>query len=288
MKHLHVKVAAITGAGSGIGRALAGELAARGCHLALSDVQPAGLADTAAAAAQRGVRVTTAIVDVADRAAVVGWAAQVAREHGRVNLLFNNAGVGLGTTLEAARPEDLAWIMGINFWGVVHGTQAFLPHLRASGEGHVVNLSSVLGLIAAPTQGAYCASKFAVRGFTEALRLELELEGAPVSATCVHPGGVATNIALASRIDASVTRLTGDTIEGRRRLAHEMIQVTRPEQAARQILRGVSRNARRVLVGPDAHIIDLLSRLLGVGVCALVLRRSRALQKARAHAAGNA
>ena len=198
MKSFEGKVAAITGAGSGMGRTLAVELARRGCHLALSDINEAGLVQTMKECVVHGVRVTLQRLDVSDRAAVFSWASQVSEDHGRINLIFNNAGVSLAAPAETAKIEDFEWIMGINFWGVVHGTQAFLPYLRASGDGHVINTSSLFGIIAMPTQGAYNASKFAVSGYTEALRMELEMEGVSVSATCVHPGGVATNIATAS------------------------------------------------------------------------------------------
>lgn len=180
MKQFANKVAAITGAGSGIGRALAMELAAVGCDLALSDISETGLKTTADQASAQGVKVTTTVLDVADRAAVYAWADQVVTDHGRVNLLFNNAGVALAAPAETTSQADFEWLMNINFWGVVYGTQAFLPHLRASGEGHVVNLSSLFGLIGMPTQASYCAAKFAVRGYTETLRMELEMEGAPV------------------------------------------------------------------------------------------------------------
>jgi short-subunit dehydrogenase len=168
--------------------------------------------------------------------------------------------------------------MGINFWGVVHGTQAFLPHLRAAGEGHVVNISSIFGMIAMPTQAAYNAAKFAVRGYTEALRMEMELEGAPIGVTCVHPGGIATRIAKSSRIAADVERLTGVGVAGFRRHSERMIQTTTPDTAARRILDGVRRNARRVLVGPDAHALDILSRLLGANYQALLVKRTRRMR----------
>jgi short-subunit dehydrogenase len=167
------------------------------------------------------------------------------------------------------------WIMGINFWGVVHGTQAFLPYLHASGEGHVINLSSLFGLMAMPTQSTYNASKFAVRGYTEALRMELELEGAPVSATSIHPGGVATNIVNASRIDQQIVDATGQDEETHRRRANRLINVTTPDTAALQILAGVERNARRVLVGKDAWVLDKVIRLLGSAYQLVVLRRAR-------------
>jgi NADP-dependent 3-hydroxy acid dehydrogenase YdfG len=272
MRSFSDKVAAITGAGSGMGRSLAVELARRGCHLALSDVNPEGLAQTVAACTPYGMRVASQRVDVASREAVFAWARAAHDAHGRINLVFNNAGVSLAASASEASIEDFEWIMGINFWGVVHGTQAFLPYLRASGDGHVINTSSLFGLIAMPTQSAYNASKFAVRGFTEALRMELELEGAPVSATSIHPGGVATNIATASRIDTSIHALTGQDSDAHRRSANRLINVTSADAAARQILAGVERNARRVLVGADARRLDRLARLLGSAYQLLVLR----------------
>lgn len=260
VKSFSGKVAAITGAGSGIGRALALRLARRGCHLALCDVNERGLAATVEWARRTGVRVTGDRVDVADREAVYRWADRVAEEHGRVNLVFNNAGVALGSAIEGGSYEDFEWLFGINFWGVVHGTKAFLPHLRASGEGHVVNVSSVFGLISVPGQGAYNASKAAVRGFTDALRMELEMSGAPVSATSVHPGGINTNISRNSRGDASVEKLGLDTERGREKF--DKLLITDSEEAARAVLRAVKQNKRRVLVGRDAYFIDGMARLL--------------------------
>ena len=160
MKQFEGRVAAITGAGSGIGRALAENLGAQGAHLALSDVNESGLADTVARCEGKGVRVTSQRVDVADRPAVEAWADSVVEDHDKVNLIVNNAGVALGATVESMSYEDFEWLMSINFWGVVYGTKAFLPHLKASGEGHVVNVSSVFGLVSIPTQSAYNAAKF--------------------------------------------------------------------------------------------------------------------------------
>lgn len=273
MRSFKDKVAAITGAGSGIGRALAQELARRGCHLALSDVNEVGLAETARSLEGSGVEVTTHRVDVADREAVYAWADQVVKAHGKVNLIFNNAGVALGATVEGARDEDLEWLMNINFWGVVHGTRAFMPHLKAAGEGHVVNLSSIFGIAGVPSQSAYNASKFAVRGFTESLREELDLLRCGVSATSVHPGGIKTNIARAARTDASVATLGTDPATAAAKFEKQFI--TPPEVAAKTILRGVERDDRRVLVGPDAHVIDLLVRLLPSAYQKLIVAFSR-------------
>jgi len=279
MKDFKNKVAAITGAASGMGRSLALQLADRGCHLSLSDVNEVELARTAELARVKGVKVTTMRLDVADREAVQAWAAQSQADHGKVNLIFNNAGVSLAVPVESARIEDFHWLMNINFWGVVHGTQAFLPLLRASGEGHVINTSSLFGLLSMPTQGTYNASKFAVRGYTEALRMELEIEGAPVSATCIHPGGIATNIALAGRVDDSVQRITGSGVERFKKSANKAIQTTTADSAAAQIIKGVEQNARRVLVGPDAKMLDKLVRVTGAGYQKIFVGRARTMKK---------
>jgi NAD(P)-dependent dehydrogenase (short-subunit alcohol dehydrogenase family) len=259
VKHFSGRVAAVTGAGSGIGQALALALAERGAHLSLSDVDEAGLAETVARCERPGVRVSPARVDVADRDAVFAWADDVVEQHGGVDLVINNAGVGLGAAAAAQSIDDFEWLMNINFWGVVHGTQAFLPHLRHSGDGHVVNISSVFGLVSIPTQSAYNASKFAVRGFTDALRMELEIEGAGVSATTIHPGGIRTSIARNARTDESMIIAGSSAAE----FVNEFDKLARstPEKAARQILKAVERNRRRALIGPDAKVFDLVSRL---------------------------
>jgi short-subunit dehydrogenase len=261
MKLTH-RVAAITGAGSGIGRALALALAERGCSLALSDIDANSLAETALLLERsRAPKVVCTTVDVAVRKDVHDWAEATEGTFKRVNLVFNNAGVAQAGSVEANSYEDYEWMMGINFWGVVYGTKAFLPLLKRSGEGHIVNISSVFGLFAQPTQSAYNASKFAVRGFTEALRLELDLMKCGVSATCVHPGGIKTNIVKASRLNASSEALLGGSKE-QSAAAFEKLFRTTPEQAADIILRGVARNARRVLVGIDAWSLDSVQRLL--------------------------
>jgi NAD(P)-dependent dehydrogenase (short-subunit alcohol dehydrogenase family) len=263
MKNFKNKVAAITGAASGMGRTLALELARRGCHLALSDVNEVGLAETAQMAGKLGVKVTTAKVNVADRDAMVAWANQAAADHGKVNLIFNNAGVALGAFLETVSPKDFEWLMGINFWGVVWGTQAFLPHLKKSGDGHVINTSSLFGLFALPTQASYNASKFAVRGLTEALRQELDMENCGVSATCVHPGGIRTNIARDARMDSSIATRTSRGPQETKDQFDKFLNTTSAESAALQILRAVEGNKRRVVVGPDAKFMDVLVRVLG-------------------------
>lgn len=250
MKDLSGKVAAVTGAASGIGRAVSLELAQRGCHLALCDIDEVGLARTADLCGT-AVEVTTAIVDVSGRDDMYEWAEQVLADHGRINLIINNAGVNLSHDAETQSIADFEWVMDIDFWGVVHGTQAFLPHLKASGDGHVVNVSSVFGLVSIPSQSAYNAAKFAVRGYTDALRMELELESAPVSATTIHPGGIKTNIVRNGR-----SQNQQHTIE-----RFDQVAMTTPEKAARQIVKAIERDRRRALIGPDAKVFDLASRL---------------------------
>ncbi|MCP5018178.1 MAG: SDR family NAD(P)-dependent oxidoreductase [Ketobacter sp.] len=265
MKSFRNKVAAITGAASGIGRALAVELAKRQCHVALSDVDEAGLAETAQQVSALGVKVTTAKVNVADRDAVQAWADQVVQDHGKVNLVFNNAGVALGGTVEDTDYADYEWIVGINMWGVVYGTKAFLPYIKQAGEeGHVINISSVFGLFAQPTQSGYNMSKFAVRGFTESLRQELDIEGGKVSCTCVHPGGIKTNIARNARMSNSMEKLTGTASAENMRDQFEALFMTTSEKAANVILSGVMADKRRVLIGPDARVLDIMQRTLPV------------------------
>ena len=284
MKDFKNKVAAITGAGSGIGQQLAVLLAKSGCHLSLSDVNEQGLANTVELTKGTGVTVTTAKVDVANREQMAAWAQQTAQDHGKVNLIFNNAGVALGSTVEGMSYSDLEWLMGINFWGVVYGTKEFLPLIKATRDGHIINISSLFGLTAQPTQSAYNASKFAVRGFTEALRQELDMENCGVSATCVHPGGIKTNIAMAGKVDPSMQKLTGVDAETQKRRANKAINVTTAESAALQILAAVEKNQRRVLVGPDARMIDKIARLLGSWYQPVIMRQLRKMNPPRQQA----
>jgi hypothetical protein len=197
----------------------------------------------------------------------------VVRDHGKVNLIFNNAGVALGSTVEGMSYDELAWVMNINFWGVVYGTKAFLPYLKASGDGHIVNVSSVFGLCAQPTQSAYNASKFAVRGFTEALRQELDLEKAPVSVTCVHPGGIKTNIAKAAKMNDSIRSVGLDPSTSTKNF--EKMFRTTPAEAANVILNAVQKDSRRVLIGGDAYVIDAMQRLLPTSYQKLVTMGTR-------------
>ena len=264
MQQFHGKVAAITGAGSGIGRGLALELAAKGCHLALSDVDDTGIAETVAlveraAGIAGSVKVSSAHVDVTDRDAVEAWAADVVDEFGRVNLIFNNAGVALSANVSAMSYESFRWLMDINFWGVVHGTMAFLPHLKASGDGHVVNISSVFGLLGIPSQSAYNSAKFAVRGFTDALRTELDIEPCGVSATTIHPGGIRTNIARNARFEFAEHEEAVDAEQAA--VDFERFARTTPQKAAQLILGAVEKNKRRALIGPDAHVFDAAARV---------------------------
>jgi NADP-dependent 3-hydroxy acid dehydrogenase YdfG len=269
MKSFSGKVAAITGAGSGIGQATAIALARQGCHLAISDLNEDSLQETVELLAAFPIRVSTHLVDVSDREAVYCYAENTVSEHGKVNLIMNNAGVGLGENIENMSYDNFAWLMNINFWGVVYGTRAFLPHLKDTGEGHVVNVSSVFGMIGVPTQSAYNAAKFAVRGFTESLREELDIERRGVSATSVHPGGVKTSIARNSRMGDMGAMSTFDSKE---EIADwfERIARTTPDSAARTIVAGVRRNRRRVLVGADAVMLDAAQRLMPTGYQRLI------------------
>lgn len=263
MKNFNNKVAAITGAGSGIGQQLAVLLASEGAHLALSDINQQGLAATVELVKPYNIKVTTTQLDVSDRNAIKQWADYTVEQHGKVNLIFNNAGVALGSTVEGMSYDELEWLMGINFWGVVYGTKEFLPHLIASGEGHIVNISSLFGLTAQPTQSAYNASKFAVRGFTESLRQELDIQNNGVSATCVHPGGIRTNIANAARMNESIRSL-GMNPEKAGKQFNKLLR-TPPEEAARQIVEAVRNNDRRLLIGNDAKILELIQRVMPSG-----------------------
>jgi len=264
---LEGRTAVVTGAAGGIGRAIAISLARRGCHLALADIDEVGMAGTAELTRDFGVRVSRHSIDVADRIAVAEFPAVVVSEHGGVDVLVNNAGVAIGGTFEQVAEEDFEWLFEINFWGVVRMTRAFLPLLRASGDARVVNLSSVYGLVAPPEQAAYAASKFAVRGFSEVLRHELE--GSGVGVTVVHPGGIATSIAEKARVPAGISE---DEI-ARRRERHRKLLRLPPEVAGETIVRAIERRQARVLVGSDAKVISLIVRLLPVSYWKLLARR---------------
>ena len=257
MKNLGNKVAVVTGAGSGIGRALAIDLAGRGSRLALSDVDGRGLADTVAACEGVGAQTRSNELDVADRAAMYFHADSVVSDFGRVDLVINNAGVALAADVLDMSWDDFEWVMNVDFWGVANGTKAFLPALIESGDGHLVNISSVFGLMGIPGQSAYNSAKFAVRGFTEALRQEMKIARHPVGVTCVHPGGIKTNIVANARGMDSL----GDVDKVSE--AFERIARTTPTRAAKVILAGVEKNKPRVLIGPDARGFDAIPRIIG-------------------------
>jgi len=258
VKTLEDKVVVVTGAGSGIGRALALNLARRGSLLALSDVDDAGLAETVDLVKHAGAReVRSDHLDVADREAFATYAARVVEHFGRVNVVINNAGVALAGDFADLEYPDMDWIVGVNFWGVVHGTKEFLPHVIASGEGHIVNISSLFGLISMPGQTMYNATKYAVRGLTEALREEMLIAGHNVGVTAVHPGGIKTAIARNARVSKREDK------EATARLFDKRLARMTPERAAEIIVQGILRNRARVLVGIDAHAIHHFAKLVG-------------------------
>lgn len=265
------KVAVVTGAGSGIGRALAIELGRSGAKLAISDIDTEGLAETEEKLKAIGVPVKADRLNVAERESFVAYADAVNQHFGKVNQIYNNAGIAHSGDIEVCHFKDIDRVMDVDWGGVLNGTKAFLPYLIDSGDGHVINISSVFGLFSVPGQAAYNAAKFAVRGFTEALRQEMIAAGHPVGVTCVHPGGIKTAIArnatAAEGLDAEEMAKAFD-----RQLAH-----TSPERAAQVILGAVRKNKARVLVGADAKVLDLAVRLTGSGYQRLflpVLRRS--------------
>jgi NAD(P)-dependent dehydrogenase (short-subunit alcohol dehydrogenase family) len=262
--NLKGRTAVVTGAGSGIGRAIAVALSRRGCHLALADIDETGLARTAEQIAAQGVRLSQHRLDVSDAQATAAFPDRVVAEHGGADLLVNNAGVALGGTFEQIAESDFNWLFAINFWGVVRVTRAFLPLLRLSEEACIVNMSSIFGLIAPPGQTAYAASKFAVRGFSQALRHELK--GTRIGVTVVHPGGVATSIAKNARAPKGVS--AGQS-ERERRMIESRLKMP-PEVAGEIIVRGVERRKGRVLVGSDAKIISIIERLMPVSYWKLI------------------
>jgi len=248
--------AAITGAASGIGRALAVELAQRGCDLALADRDEAGLKSLATElGAQRKISVHR--VDVGEPDDIAQFATEAIAAHPALNIVVNNAGVALMGTFEEIDQAQMEWLFDINFWGVVHGTRAFLPHLKTRGEAHIVNISSIFGIIAPPGQSAYAAAKFAVRGFSESVRHELAVAGSPVKLSVVHPGGVATSIARSSRTGVGVT----DNARRAQMIDRfETAARTTPKDAALRIIRGIEKNEPRILIGNDARFMDILQR----------------------------
>jgi short-subunit dehydrogenase len=271
--------AAVTGAASGIGRALAIELAARGCDLALADRDDAGLA-TLAAEITRGYpqKVTVHHVDVGEPKQIEAYAQAAIAEHPGLNIVVNNAGVALMGQFNEIDQAQMDWLMNINFWGVVHGTRAFLPHLGGQREAHIVNLSSIFGIIAPPGQTAYAAAKFAVRGFSEALRHELALAASPVRLSVVHPGGVATNIARNSRTGSGMTdnERRAQSIE-----RFDTVARTTPKDAALRIIKGIENNQPRILIGNDARMMDLVQRFRPAAYWAVLTRLIATMSKAK-------
>jgi len=259
VKDLKGKVAALTGAASGIGRNLAIVLAGEGCHLAISDINEKGLKETLGMLSGKPVKVSTAVVDVSKRDQVHKWADDVVKEHGQVDLIINNAGVAVYETLENVSYEDFEWLFGINFWGVVYGTKAFLPHLRKRPEGHIVNISSINGMVPFPFNGPYNAAKFAIRGFNKTLIQELR--GSTIRITSVHPGGIKTEVARSARF----RKQAGDDLT-HTDIAEIFDFVARmtADVAARKIVNGVKRNRERLFIGYDARFMDLMSRLAPV------------------------
>lgn len=270
MKSLENKVVALTGAASGIGRALAINLANRGSHLALADVDEKGLQETAAMLPQN-IKVTTHKVDVSNKDRVYAWAEEVAQAHGGVDVIINNAGVASVCSIEDISYDDFEWVFNIDFYGVLYGTKAFLPYLRKRPEGHIVNISSVNGFFPFPDNGPYNCAKHAVKALNQTLNQELS--GSAITVTSIHPGGIKTNIVKNSRfIKSADDKLNAGKMAKR----FDMIAGTTPEKAAETIVRAILKNKERQLVGTDAVIMDILTRLFPHGFAKLVGKATRA------------
>lgn len=274
MKQLRDRVAVVTGAAGGIGRAVSVALAREGCDLAISDVNEAGLAQTASDIRALGRRVCTHVVDVADKERMRRYADEVFAEYGKVNILVNNAGVTVTADFDEHSLEDFEWIVGINFWGVIYGCKFFLPYLKQADEAHIVNLSSVFGIIGVPSQTSYCATKFAVRGFSEALWVELKQHG--IGVTSIHPGGVRTDIAKSARTANESAKTQAIQVIEKNSVA--------PERCAELIVLAIQKNKMRQLVTGVSHAVDwakrfspaLPQRLIQYGYSRGVLRGDRA------------
>ena len=255
MTSIRGKVAVVTGAASGIGRALAVQLAKEGAHLVITDVDRTGLDETAKRAEEAGGRAATYLLDVADKDAFYALADEVDARFGGADIIINNAGVAQMAPVSELTYDDFEWVMNIDFWGMVYGTKAFLPQLKKKGAGHVVNVSSIFGMISVPTQAAYNSAKFAIRGFTEALRHEMR--GSDIQVSCVHPGGIKTNIVRNARFQQKTGREEREeTVSGFDKIAR-----TSPEKAARVIVDGIQADRGRILIGLDARIVDWIQRL---------------------------
>lgn len=268
MTEIRGKIAVITGAASGIGRATAVALAREGARVAAVDLDRKGLAETASRIEAVGGQVTTYLVDVASRDAVYAFAQEIESAFGGADIVINNAGVAQVATVEELAYEDFEWVMNIDFWGMVYGTKAFLPQLRAKGRGHIVNVSSVFGLFAVPTQSAYNSAKFAVRGFTEALRHEMK--DSEIKVSCVHPGGIKTNIMRNARFLQSVQQ----TVREEAATGFDRLARTTPDRAAETIIAGIKKNKGRILIGTDAKILDIIQRLMPASYGKLLFRGS--------------
>jgi short-subunit dehydrogenase len=267
--------AAVTGAASGIGKALAIELAARGAELALADRDEAGLASVAAEIGSKA-KVSTHRVDVGEPAQIAGFVREAIAAHPALNIVVNNAGVALLGQFHEIDQAQMEWLFNINFWGAVHSTRAFLPHLATRREAHIVNVSSIFGIVAPPGQTAYAAAKFALRGFSESLRHELQMANSPVRLSVVHPGGILTNIVRNSRAGSGVTdnARRAESIE-----RFDQIAKTTPQQAAKTIIDGIERNRPRILIGGDARMMDFLQRLRPATYWAVLARRIEKMAK---------
>jgi NAD(P)-dependent dehydrogenase (short-subunit alcohol dehydrogenase family) len=260
------KTAVVTGAAGGIGRAISCSLARRGCHLALADINEAGLAETAALAGGQGLRITTHRLDVADRQAIAAFPDVVSASHPGVDILVNNAGVAVGGAFDQVAEADFDWLIDINFWGVVRMTRAFLPLMKASQGAQLVNISSLFGLIAPPGQTAYCAAKFAVRGFSESLRHDLE--GSRIGVTTVHPGGIATSIAKNARMSRALSE--AELAQAQKRF--QRLLKMPPEQAGEIIVKAIEQRRPRIIIGSDARFAALVERLFPVSYWKLLAR----------------
>ncbi len=286
MTTINGSAAAVTGAASGIGRALALELAARGCDLALADRDEAGLqsvaaeiskTDSAKTDSAKTRKISTHRVDVGEPSQIAEFAEAASAAHPKLNIVINNAGVALLGQFNEIEQAQMDWLFNINFWGTVHGTRAFLPILSKQREAHIVNLSSIFGIIAPPGQTAYCAAKFAVRGFSESLRHELAMAGSPVRLSVVHPGGVATNIARNSRTGAGVA----DNARRAQSIDRfDAVAKTTPAVAAQRIILGIEKNQPRILIGNDARFMDLLQRFRPATYWAVLAKRLEKAMKA--------